>query len=150
MHAVLPLLVDEPVVLVLGLQAAARGAEHHPCPLGQRAADLEPRLGHRLAGGEEGELGEAVVEGQLLPAEVRLGVVAADLAADGDREPLDVGKLERRRCPSGPRRIAAIVSLGGAAEGVDRALAGDDDPPATYFAAAIRLLDGARRSSRRC
>ena len=110
MHPVLPLLVDQPVVLVLGLQAAARGAEHHPGALGQRLGDLEPRLGHRLAGGEERELGEGVVERQLLPAEVLLRAVAADLPADGDREPLDVREIERRRCRERPSRIAAMVS----------------------------------------
>ena len=56
------------------------------------------------------ELGEGVVERQLLAAEMLLRAVAADLAADGDRQPLDVLELERRRCRERPSRIAAMVS----------------------------------------
>ena len=102
-NAVLPLLVDEAVVLVLGLQAAARGAEDDAGALGERLADVEAGLRHRLAGGEEGELAEGVVEGQLLPGEVLLGAVAADLAADRDRRGGRRPGSRGRRCPSGPR-----------------------------------------------
>ena len=142
--AVAPLLVDRAVVLVVGVEPPARGAQHHARARGELAPEGEPRLRDGLARGDQRELGEPVVERDLLAVPVLLGNVAVDLRADLDGEPLHVADLQGADAAAalahGLKRARHVVP-----EGVDRAGAGDDD--AVHGGSGLSLAR--RRAARR-
>ena len=61
------------------------------------------------ARGQQGELGELVVRNDLLAVEIDLGIPVADLAADADRQPVDIAEIQLGRCRSAPSRMASSV-----------------------------------------
>ena len=96
MDAVLPLLIDSAIVLVPGVQATAGRSQDDPRPQAKRALKMQARLLNRLLGGQQGELGELVIEQDLLAVEIGLGRPVVDLSADLDRQAIDIAKIQLR------------------------------------------------------
>ncbi len=94
MDAVLALFVDDAVILVLGVQPAARRAQHDAGPGREFARERQAGLRHRLACRDQGELGEPVIKRDLLAVEMIVLVVAAYLRADLHRQAIHVTDVE--------------------------------------------------------
>jgi hypothetical protein len=99
-----------------------------PASLGQGLGDLEAGALHRLARGEERELGEAVVEGELLAREMRF---RAGSRGPGRRPRSRAARRRERRAADAAPALAHRLQIlrRHCAERADRALAGDDDAP---------------------
>ncbi len=122
------LFIDRAVILIQRVHPAARSAQHHTGAGRQLAGKGQPRLCQRLAGGDQGELGKAVIKRDLLAVEPFFRVIALDLPADADRQTFDTLKRQFRD-PAAPlahglQRLRHIR-----AQGVDRALTGNDHAP---------------------
>ena len=95
MHTVLPFLVHQPVVFVLRLQSTTRSSQNDTRLGGQRIRQLKASVCNSLVSGDQRELGEDVIERDLLAGEARGGVVVPDLPTDLDRQTVSVLKFQR-------------------------------------------------------
>ena len=94
MDAVFAVLVNGAVVLIQRLHPATRSAKNNARRRGQITGEPDARLRDRLARGQEGKLGEPVIQGDLLAVEMILGGIVLNLPADLDRQPVDVANVE--------------------------------------------------------
>jgi|GEM_PF-5864681 len=94
MHPVFALFIDHAVIVVLGGQTTAGGAQNHPGPQRQFPGKLKPGLANRLLGGDQCKLSKPVIERHLLAVELAFCVPCMDLAADFDRQPIHIAEIE--------------------------------------------------------
>ena len=93
---------------------------------GQTAFKGQARLSDRFACGQQGELGEPVIQDDLLAVEMGGFIIAPDLPADLYLQPVHIANVQRADAasPLGHRRHSAGHVH---PKRIDRAHAGDDD-----------------------
>ena len=118
--------VELAVADLFGGAAANAGAGDDGAVLAHGGCQLEAGLGHRLLRRDDGELREAVHQGDVFGGEVIFGDEALDVGGMFEADLLEVGRIDRADA-AGAGDEGAPEGIAGEADRADDADAGDDD-----------------------